>query len=304
MTDTIGFIGLGVLGSAMAGNLVKSGFPVIGYDIDPEKVAALEEDGGQSGTSPKDIANNSDVVILCLPTSEVLQDVVGGKDSVKDGGKEGQIVLEVSTFAIADKEKARDTLAEAGKILLDCPVSGNRILALKKQLTAFGSGDKDAYGAVEHIIDGFAHRKFYVGEFGCGMKMKLCGNILNLVHNSAAAEVMVLGMKSGLDPELIHKVISGSGSSSSMFETRGALMVNEEYETEGMNFSIPLKDSKLITAHAAEHLCPLPIYQVALQPYYAAVAQGHHDEDASSVCSVLERTANYSRPKSKTKKES
>ena len=301
MTDTIGFIGLGVLGSAMARNLVKSGFPVIGCDIDPEKMAALEDDGGQSATSPKDVAERADVVVLCLPTAAVLHDVVGGKDGVKNGGKEGQIVLEVSTFAIADKEQARDTLAAAGKILLDCPVSGNRILALKKQLTAFGSGDEAAYKAVEHVIDGFAHRKFYVGEFGCGMKMKFCGNILNLVHNSAAAEVMVLGMKAGLDPALIHKVISGSGSSSSMFETRGALMVNEEYETEGMNFSIPLKDSKLITAHAAEHMVPLPVYQAALQPYYAAVAQGHHDEDASSVLAALERAINFTRPNKKKK---
>ena len=299
MTDSIGFIGLGVLGSAMAGNLVNSGFTVIGYDTVAEKRAALEEGGGQSGTSPKDVADRSDVVILCLPTADVLHAVA---DELKDGGGEGQIILEVSTFAIADKEKARDTLAEAGKILLDCPVSGNRILALKKQLTAFGSGDEAAYEAVEHIIDGFAHRKFYVGEFGCGMKMKFCGNILNLVHNSAAAEVMVLGMKAGLDPALIHQVISGSGSSSSMFETRGALMVNEEYQTEGMNFSIPMKDSKLITAHAAEHLVPLPVYQAALQPYYAAVAQGHHDEDASSVLAALERAANFTRPKSKMEK--
>ncbi|MDA1090791.1 MAG: NAD(P)-dependent oxidoreductase [Proteobacteria bacterium] len=301
MTETIGFIGLGVLGSAMAGNLVKCGFAVIGHDSAPEKMAALEGEGGQSAVSPKDVADRSDVIILCLPTADALRDVVGGKDGLKDGGGEGQIILEVSTFAIADKEKARDVLAAAGKILLDCPVSGNRILALKRQLTAFGSGDKAAYEAVEHIIAGFAHRAFYVGDFGCGMKMKFCGNILNLVHNSVAAEVMVLGMKAGLDPEMIHKAISGSGSSSSMFEVRGALMVNEEYDKEGMNFSIPLKDSRLISAHAADHLCPIPIYQAALQPYYAAVAQGHHDEDASAVCAALERAANYTRPKNKKK---
>jgi len=301
MSDTIGFIGLGVLGSAMAGNLAQGGFTVIGYDIDAEKMAALEVDGGQSAASPKDIADKSDVVILCLPTAAVLHNVV---DNLKGGGDKGQIVLEVSTFAIADKERARDVLAEADKILLDCPVSGNRILALKKQLTAFGSGDEDAYNAVQHIIDGFAHRSFYVGEFGCGMKMKFCGNILNLVHNSAAAEVMMLGMKAGLDPAMIHQVISGSGSSSSMFEVRGALMVHEDYEKEGMNFSIPLKDSKLITSHAAEHLVPLPIYQAALQPYYAAVAQGHHDEDASSVLAALEKAANFTRPNPSKKKKS
>lgn len=295
MTEIIGFIGLGVLGSAVAGNLVKAGFTVVGFDIVAEKMQDLERDGGQSAASIRDVADKSDVIVLCLPTGDAMMDVVDGKDGLCDGGREGQIIIEISTFAIADKERARDALAVTGKILLDCPVSGNRILALKRKLTAFGSGDKAAYDAVEHIIQGFAHRTFYVGEFGCGMKMKFCGNILNLVHNSVAAEVMVLGMKAGLDPELIHKVISGSASSSGMFEIRGALMVNEEYDTEGMNFSIPLKDSRLISAHAAEHLCPTPIYQAALQPYYAAVAQGHHDQDASAVCAALELAANHTR---------
>ncbi len=297
MNETIGFIGLGVLGSAIAGNLVKGGFTVIGYDTVVDKMTALENEGGQSGASPRDVANRSDVMILCLPTADALHQVVGGADGLRHGGREGQIVLETSTFAIADKEKARDALAATGKILLDCPVSGNRILALQRNLTAFGSGDRAAYDAVEHIIQGFANRAFYVGDFGCGMKMKFCGNILNLVHNSVAAEVMVLGMKAGLDPELIHRVISGSGSSSSMFEVRGALMAAENYDKEGMNFSIPLKDSRLISAHAAEHLCPIPIYQAALQPYYAAVAQGHHDEDAAAVCAAMELAANYSRKK-------
>ena len=297
MTETIGFIGLGVLGSAMAGNLVKDGFTVVGFDTVAEKMTALEGEGGQSGASPRDVADKSDVMILCLPTADALREVVGGEGGLCDGGCAGQLVLETSTFAISDKEQARDTLAATGKILLDCPVSGNRILALKKQLTAFGSGDRAAYDAVEHVIQGFADRVFFVGAFGCGMKMKFCANILNLVHNSVAAEAMVLGMKAGLDPELIHRVISGSGSSSSMFEVRGALMVAEDYDKEGMNFSIPLKDSRLISAHAADHFCPIPIYQAALQPYYAAVAQGHQDEDASAVCAAMELAANHSRKK-------
>ena len=171
MTETIGFIGLGVLGSAMAGNLVKDGFTVVGFDTVAEKMTALEGAGGQSGASPRDVADKSDVMILCLPTADALHDVVGGQEGHKDGlcggGRAGQIVLETSTFAISDKEQARDALAASGKILLDCPVSGNRILALKKQLTAFGSGDRAAYDAAEHIIQGFADRAFYVGDFGC-----------------------------------------------------------------------------------------------------------------------------------------
>jgi len=297
MSDTIGFIGLGVLGSAIAGHLVTGGYQVVGCDTDPRRIEDIEGAGGVSAATPREAADRSDVVFLCLPTAHSLHEVVSGTDGLVHGGRQGQIVVELSTFSIADKEEARDALAEAGKILLDCPVSGNRIMALERKLTAFGSGDKAAWERVEPIFKAFTRRSHHVGEFGCGMKMKFCGNVLNLVHNSVAAEVMVLGMKSGLDPKMIHEVISGSGSSSAMFEVRGALMAEDDYDKEGMNFSIPLKDSRLIAEHAARHLVPTPIYHAALQNYYAAVAQGHGDEDQSAVCAAMERAANCERSK-------
>lgn len=296
MVEKVGFIGLGVLGSAMAANLLKEGFAVIGYDINTDAMASLTKEGAQEAKSPADTAKRSEVVITCLPTPEAMHEVYTGKGGIADAPGEGQIVIETSTFAITDKNDAQKELAKVGKLMLDCPVSGNRILAVKKQLTAFCSGDEQAYHTVKPVIDGFAHRVFYVGPFGCGMKMKFCGNILNLVHNSVAAEVMVLGMKAGLNPALIHEVISGSGSSSSMFETRGALMVKNDYDHEGMNFSIPLKDSRLITEHARSHNVPIPIYQTALQPYFAAVAQDLAHLDQSAVCRVMEKAANCERP--------
>jgi len=290
--ERIGFIGLGVLGSAIVPHLVADGYEVTGCDIDASRVDSL---GIARAVSPRQIASACDVVILCLPTVEALREVVSGPDGLDKSVRSGQIVLEISTFPVRDKEHARDALAAVGAILLDCPVSGNRIHAQRKGLTAFGSGDRTAYDRVEPILRAFTKKRHYVGEFGSGMKMKLIGNMLNLIHNSAAAEIMVLGMKSGLDPKLIHEVISGSASSSSMFEVRGALMARNDYRHEGMNFSIPLKDARIITAHAADLACPIPVYQAALQPYYAAVAQGHHDEDAAAVCAAMELAANHFR---------
>jgi putative dehydrogenase len=295
MIEKIGFIGLGVLGSAMAPNLIKSGFQVIGYDIRPKTLQELELLGMKIANSPCDVATQCNVLITCLPTVDVLLDVFGGHDGIDKADKAGQIVIEASTFPVEDKEKAKSLMEHVGKKMLDCPVSGNRILAVKKQLTAFASGDETTYQNVEKVIQGFANKTFYVGPFGNGMKIKFCANILNLVHNSVAAEVMVLGMKSGLDPELMHKVISGSGSSSSMFETRGAMMANNNYQHEGMNFSIPIKDSRFISDHAHKMQVPTPIYHVALQSYYAAIAQGHFDEDAAAVCAAMERAANIER---------
>tara|TARA_B100000315_G_scaffold70172_1_gene63980 strand:- start:3702 stop:4619 length:918 start_codon:yes stop_codon:yes gene_type:complete len=302
MNKTIGYIGLGVLGSAMVPNLIESGFDVIGYDVRTDILEELGKLGMQAATSPKDAAERADVVVTCLPTIEVLLDVYGGEDGIDKADKADQIVIETSTFPVDEKERAKALMDAVGKRMLDCPVSGNRVLAVKKQLTAFGSGNEAAYKEVEDVIQGFASRTFYVGEFGSGMKMKFCANILNLVHNSVAAEVMVLGMKSGLDPEMIHSVISGSGSSSSMFEVRGAMMANNNYDHEGMNFSVPIKDSRFISDHAHKMQVPTPIYHVALQSYYAAIAQGHFDEDAAAVCAAMERAANFERPKDAKKK--
>lgn len=295
MTLSVGFIGLGVLGSAMAPNIAAAGFEVTGYDPRQEALDALSESGVRAAASIREVSEACDVVITCLPTVEVLKTVFCGADGLDKTHRPGQIVIETSTFPVVEKESVRDRIEATGKRMLDCPVSGNRVLAKQRKLTAFASGDEAAYNEVEDVIRGFAGRTFYVGPFGNGMKMKFCGNILNLVHNAVAAEVMVLGMKSGLDPKLIHEVISGSGSSSSMFEVRGAMMANNNYDHEGMNFSVPIKDSRFISDHAHQMEVPTPIYHVALQSYYAAVAQGLGHLDAAAVCRSMEHAAHIER---------
>jgi len=154
--ERIGFIGLGVLGSAIAPHLVADGYTVIGCDIEPTRVDAL---GIARADSPRMLAAESDVVILCLPTVEALHDVVSGANGLDKGVHTGQIVVEISTFPLRDKERARDRLAVAGALLLDCPVSGNRIHAQRKGLTAFGSGDRAAYDRIEPILRAFAKKR-------------------------------------------------------------------------------------------------------------------------------------------------
>ena len=295
VSETVGMIGLGVLGSAIVPNLIRSGFPVVGYDIDHAKAEGLSDAGMIVAGEIHDVAAAAEVVITCLPTVESLHAVVSGESGLAAFERPGQIVVEIGTFPVAEKERARDALAAVGKTMVDCPVSGNRIVALQGGLTAFVSGEPAACARIEPVLLGFCKKTTYVGPFGCGMKMKLVGNLLNLVHNCAAAEAMVLGMKSGLDPKLIHEAISGSGSSSAMFEVRGAMMAANDYRKGELNFSVPLKDARIISEHAASVLCPLPIYQVALQQYYAAVAQGHFDEDHAAVCAAMERAANCER---------
>jgi L-threonate 2-dehydrogenase len=289
----VGFIGLGVLGSAIARNIVAGGRSVLGYDVADAARATAADEGVAIAADVPAIAAACRIVFTCLPNAAALRAVAAEVASVPC---EGQIVVELSTLAVADKESAREDLEAAGRRVLDCPVSGNRIMALARGLTAFCSGDREAYEAVRDTLLTFCRKEHYVGAFGNGSKTKFCGNILNLVHNAVAAEAMVLAMKSGLDPKMFHEVISGSGSSSAMFEVRGRLMAENAYDREGMNFSVPLKDARIIADHAASVGAPIPLYQLAAQFYHAAAAQGMAHLDAAAVCRVMERLANCERP--------
>jgi len=295
MTQHIGFIGLGVLGSAVAQNFVNSGLHVVGFDVSDEARSAANEIGVTLVSTPAEVSIQSDTVFTCLPNAEALFQVFHGESGLSGIVKQGQVIVEMSTLSIADKAVFESACIESGRVAVDCPVSGNRIMALQKKLTAFFSGKQSAYEQLKAVLELTCNHTHYVGEFGNGTKVKLCGNILNLVHNTVAAEAMVLAMKSGLDPKMFHEVISGSGSSSAMFEVRGALMVDEDYQKEAMNLSVPLKDARIISEHAASLFCPIPLYQTALQSYYAAAAQGLADKDAAVVCQVMEQTANHQR---------
>ena len=205
------------------------------------------------------------------------------------------LIIETSTLPHECKKKALDQLKVSNCKIVDAPLSGNRLAALEGQLSAYLSGDELDKIIAKKILDIFCQKVTDVGDFGNGIIMKLIGNILNLVHNAVSAEVLTLGMKAGLKPEVIHKAISGTFSSSGVFENRGKLMVDQDFEKEGMNFSTPMKDSKFITELSRENLVALPIYQVALQYYYSAVANGLGKNDASSVIKIIERNANFSR---------
>ena len=295
MAFDIGIVGMGVLGSAIAGNMAAGQAGVLGYDISEDACRAAEKDGVAIAPSLRKIAEECQVVFTCLPNADALKAALSDDQGLTAVDHEGQIIVDLSTLAIEDKVTFRKICESRGRRAVDCPVSGNRIMALQKGLTAFCSGDRTDFAAIESSLNLFCKKVHYVGAFGCGSKVKFCGNILNLVHNTVAAEVMVLAMKSGLDPKMFHEVISGSGSSSAMFEVRGALMVDNDYTKEGMNFSVPIKDSRIISDHAASLNCPIPLYQTALQYYHAAVAQGFGHLDAAAVCKVMEQAANVER---------
>ncbi len=293
---TIGVIGLGIMGSAVSGSLLKDGFEVIGYDVLPEPIRALEANGGRGRTSPRAVAEAAPVVITLLPGVAALEEVVAGEDGLIAAAREGSILLECSTLPLNGKEAARCALAEVGFLMLDCPLSGTGAQALNKDLVVYASGDERVFARCRRVFDGFARASHYTGPFGNGSRLKLVANLLVSIHNVAAAEAFVLGMKAGIAPEVIYEVIASGAGTSRMFEVRGPLMVQGSYDQATMKLDVWQKDIGIITEFARALGCPTPLFAASAQLYAAALAQGRAKEDTAAVCAVLEEMAGLIRP--------
>ncbi len=288
MDMDVGVIGLGTMGSAIAQSLVLSGKSVVGYDIAPDAAERFERNGGVVAPSPGEVAAGAPVVLLSLPSSAALQNVV---EDVCEKGSSGTILVECSTLAIADKEAARQRLAARDITLLDCPVSGAGAQALTHGLLVLASGDEAAVDRCRPIFDPISRAAPYLGPFGNGMKMKFVANLLVAIHNASTAEALTMAQNAGLDPHLVHAVISDSAGSSRMFELRGPMMVEDRYEPALITIDLWRKDLDLIGGFAAAVGCKTPLFAQSEALYREAEAMGLGRQDSAAVKRVLDRMA-------------
>jgi len=296
--QTVGMIGLGIMGSAMSFNLGRAGFRVVGYDVMRKQRAAHARAGGIAAKSPRDVAKRADIIITSLPSARALAEVSA---ELAQSAKRGTVV-ETSTLPIPVKEAARDALAKRGVILLDCPLSGTGAQARVKDLLIYVSGDRAAYRKTVPVLEGFTSANYYVGRFGNGSRMKFVANLLVAIHNVAAAEAMVLGMKAGLDPALVLKVVAGGAGGSRMFQVRGPMMVKGDYSEATMKNEVWQKDMTIIGDFARELDCPTPLFAASAPIYNAAMAMGLGKQDTGAVCKVLEEMAGSPRRRAKQRR--
>jgi 3-hydroxyisobutyrate dehydrogenase-like beta-hydroxyacid dehydrogenase len=297
--QTVGMIGLGIMGSAMSFNLVRAGFRVTGYDVMPKRRAEHVRSGGVAARSPRDVARRAVIIITSLPSARALAETAAG---LAASAKRGTIVVETSTLPIAVKAAARDVLAKRGIILLDCPLSGTGAQARVKDLLIYVSGDRAAYRETVPVLQGFTSANHYVGAFGNGSKMKFVANLLVAIHNVAAAEAMVLGMKAGLAPAQILKVVAGGAGGSRMFQVRGPMMVKGDYSEATMKNEVWQKDMTIIGDFARALDCPTPLFAASAPIYNAAMAMGLAKQDTGAVCAVLEKMAGNPRRKKRARR--
>lgn len=288
MSKTVGVVGLGAMGSAMAVMLVKGGFDVVGFDVRGEALDELEGNGGRRGGSPRDVAEQADVVILSLPTAEAFQAVISGQGSVTSAGRDGLVLIDTCTLPIAVKQEGARIAADTGMTLIDGTVSGNRDMILAKTLTAYMSGDQAAYDANADVLSAFTRKHSFVGEFGNASKIKFVINHLVCVLTAANAEAMAMGLKAGLKADDMFDLVKDSAANSVLWEIRGPMMVSEDYTSSRGNFGMASKDGPVIGEFAQAMHYPAPLFQAALQMHQGAVGLGMYDIDTAALCLFYE----------------
>jgi putative dehydrogenase len=282
----VGLLGLGIMGSAMASNLIKAGFSVHGFDPSAKAGQQLKRSGGTPCQDAATVVRSAQVVITSLPNAAAL---LASAEILAREGRKGLLVIETSTLDIQDKQQARDLLAKKGIVLLDCPLSGTGAQAKRKDLTVYASGSSDGIRRLKPVFEGFSKAHFDLGPFGNGMKMKLMANLLVAIHNVSTAEALLLGQRWGISPRKAVEVLSDGAGGSRMLQVRGPMMENEGWKDATMKVSVWQKDMKLIAQALTEANVPAPLFAATVPLYNAAMGMGHAENDTAAVFDVLSR---------------
>ncbi len=286
--QTIGVIGLGKIGLPAAENLLKSGFRVVGFRRSPSP--EFERIGGVRVGSAQDVADQADVVLSCLPSVEALDDVVSGPQGLLNTIRPGQIVVELGSFFLADKQRQLALIEQCGARLIDGEVSGTPAMVGARKGVVFLAGDEQACKDVEPVIRGFADTSFYFGPFGAATKVKVINNLLVTLNVSAAAEAMALGLKAGVDVPTMIKAISIGSGSSLMFQIRAPWMAERRF--------LPPQGEVAQLFHyidAAQQMgrelgSPTPLLDRAAELFQRADAMGLTHQDVAAIIKVIEQS--------------
>jgi 3-hydroxyisobutyrate dehydrogenase/glyoxylate/succinic semialdehyde reductase len=287
MNKTVGVVGLGIMGGAIARNLVERGWRVIGFDTDATRRAELALANVAIAGDVGQVARDAPIIMTSLPSPAAVQQVA---QEIASSGQSPRIVVELSTLSIADKLRFESILKKTGYIALDCPLSGTGAQARIRDLIVYASGDSSAIAQCSDLFADFAKQSADLGQFGNGSRMKFVANHLVAIHNVAAAEAMVLAERAGLDPKIVVDLVGPGAGGSRMFQMRAPMMVEGIYEPATMKVSTWQKDMAIIAEFADDVGCETPLFTLTQPIYTEAMAMGLGDQDTAAVFEVLKKT--------------
>ncbi len=290
MPDTIGFIGLGIMGRPMAHNLLKAGFPLVVHNRHQEVTDEFVATGALSGARPREIAAACDVLITMLPGSAQVEEVLLGPDGVSEGAHAGLVVIDMSTISPIVARTLAARLAEHGIAMLDAPVSGGDTGAIAGTLSIMVGGDEDTFKHCMPIFQALGKTIVHVGESGAGQLVKACNQIVVALIIEAVSEALVLGSKAGVDPAKILQVLNGGLAANRVMELRGASMLAHEF-TPGGRIRLHHKDLGIALEAGRMYGVSLPVTALVDQMFASLEVKGRGDLDHSALLTYLEDLA-------------
>lgn len=302
MAGDIGLVGLGLVGTAIAERLLAEGFDVVGFDIDSAKCERLEQLGGKALSNPAQVAEQADRVILSLPDTEVVLQVVEGPDGILEAKTLPTpiltygvayhtckpVVIDTTTGDPEETVTLAQRLAEQDVYFLDAPFSGSSQQVRDKEIVFTVGGNKKAFEECKDIFDALGEKVFYVGESGSGSKAKLAGNLILGLNRLALAEGLVFASKLGLDPQVFLELLKVTPAYSAAMDVKGKKMLERDF-TPQARLRQHHKDVSIILKNAEKLGQELPLSRVHLDVLKKAIEAGDGDLDNSAVIREIER---------------
>jgi 3-hydroxyisobutyrate dehydrogenase-like beta-hydroxyacid dehydrogenase len=287
MKHKIGFMGLGIMGTPMAANLLKADYPVMVYNRSPEKAEPLVGRGAGLASHPKTLAQATDVIIAMVTGPEALQDLLWGPDGAGGAFNHSKVFINMSSVSPAYTRELAAELEPTGVTFIDAPVSGTKKPAEDGTLVILAAGPQDKVKELEPVFLAMGKKVVYCGAAGQGAMMKMFINLLLGVMMEGFAEALNFGRLGGLDFDAMLETAFSGAMNSPMFQVKAPLIKENNYPA-----AFPLKhlakDCKFIVDTAFELGAPVPVGQVLLSLYRLGWAKGWGDEDISAIAKILE----------------
>jgi 2-hydroxy-3-oxopropionate reductase len=295
MTDTVGFIGLGLMGKPMATNLMRRGFKLIVNSRSPAPVDALVAAGAERARTAADVARRATRIVTMVPDSPDVERVLEGPDGVFSAMQRGTMLIDCSTIAPAVARRLASRARELGASMLDAPVSGGEIGAINASLSIMVGGDAGTFAAARPIFDamGNPERVVHIGESGSGQICKVCNQMVIGGALAAVSEAFALARKAGVDPGRVRAALLGGFAASRVLEVHGERILQGNYKP-GFRAELYAKDMRIAGQTLAEHETPAPVSTVIQQLVTAMVASGQGQEDYSALATVIFKLAGLS----------
>lgn len=286
----IGFIGLGIMGKPMSKNLLKAGYSLVVLDRNKESVTELVNAGAQSATSPKAVAEQSDLVITMLPNSPHVKEVALGENGLLEGARSGLTLIDMSSIAPLASQEIAKALAEKGVNMLDAPVSGGEPKAIDGTLSVMVGGDKALFEQYYDVMKAMAGSVVHTGDVGAGNVTKLANQVIVALNIAAMSEALVLATKAGVNPELVYQAIRGGLAGSTVLDAKAPMVLSRNFEP-GFRIDLHIKDlaNALDTSHGVG--AQLPLTAQVMEMMQALKAEDLAAKDHSALALYYEKLA-------------